>query len=124
MRRTLASFLLLVFSFPLIAPVVLAGAEWNLPACCRRGGKHHCDMTSMGGAPVSGVCFRSGPQLCPMYPGAQAVPAGEFVAVLNTTGAIFGLVVSHPAIDVPTETAFRVSLGRSSQKRGPPVVLS
>jgi hypothetical protein len=49
---------------------------------------------------------------------------GGFVAVLKNSCAIFGAVVSHPTIYVRTEAGYRISFGRSSQKRGPPVVLS
>jgi hypothetical protein len=78
----------------------------------------------IGEAPAAGVSFRSIQPRCPLYPGAPATPAGEFIAVLESSWAIFGLVVSHPAIHVQTEAGYRISLGRSSQKRGPPVVLS
>jgi len=43
MRRFLASALLLLFSFLLTSPVILAldkDADANLPACCRRAGRH------------------------------------------------------------------------------------
>ncbi len=124
MRRALATFLLAVFSFPLIAPALSADAQSNLPECCRRGGKHHCAMT-MDQAPATGVSLRSIQPRCPLYPGgAPATPAGGSVAVLNNSCAIFGAVVSHPAICVQTEAGYRISFGRSSQKRGPPVVLS
>jgi hypothetical protein len=122
MRRALATFLLAVFSFPLIAPAVFAGLASNLPECCRRDGRHHCAMT-MDEAPAPGVSFRSIHSRCPLYPGAPATPADEFVGVLRSSGAIFGLVVSHPAIHVQTEAGYRISLGKSAQKRGPPVIL-
>jgi len=123
MRRALATFLLAVFSFPLIAPALSADAQSNLPECCRRGGKHHCAMT-MDQAPATGVSLRSIQPRCPLYPSTPATPAGEFVAVLKSSFTVFGAVVSHPTIHVQTETAYRVSFSRSSQKRGPPVVLS
>jgi len=123
MRRALATFLLAVFSFPLIAPALSADAQSNLPECCRRGGKHHCAMT-MDQAPATGVSFRSIQPRCPLYPSTPAAPAGQSVAVLKNASAIFGAVVSHPAICVQTEAGYRISFGRSSQKRGPPVVLS
>src|SRR5580704_13571707 len=100
MRRALASFLLLVFSFPLIAPAVLAGAESNLPECCRRGGKHHCAMRTDNAPSAQDVAFRSTQPRCPSYPGALTTPAGRYVAILNKSGAIFGAVVRHPSIQV------------------------
>ena len=123
MRRALATFLLAVFSFPLVAPAVFADTASNLPECCRRGGKHHCAMM-MDEAAAAGVSLRSIQPRCPLYPGAPATPAGEFVAVLKSSCTVFGAVVSHPAIHVRTEAGYRISFGRSSQKRGPPVVLS
>jgi len=123
MRRALATFLLAVFSFPLIAPAVFADAESNLPECCRRGGKHHCAMM-MDQTPATGVSVRSIPPRCPLYPGAPATPAGQLVAGLKSSCATFAAVVGHSAIHVRTEAGYRVSLSRSSQKRGPPVVLS
>ena len=123
MRRALATFLLAVFSFPLIAPALSADPESNLPECCRRGGKHRCAMM-IDQAPAAGVSLRSIQPRCPLYPSAPATPVGEFVAVLKNSCAIFGAVVNHPAIHVQTEAGYRVSFSRSSQKRGPPVVLS
>lgn len=123
MRRALASFLLAVFSFPLIAPVVFADAESNLPECCRRGGKHHCAM-SMDVPSPGGVTLRTNQPKCPFYPGAPAVPAADYVAVFRSAGVVFGILVSHPAIHVQTEARYRVSFSRESQKRGPPLFLS
>jgi hypothetical protein len=124
MRRALASFLLAVFSFPLIAPALFVDAEANLPACCRRDGKHHCAMTMDEAAPATGVSFRTVQSRCPLYPGAPAAPVGRYVAVLRSSGAVFGAIVTHPAIHFQTEAGYRISFGRSSQKRGPPIVLS
>jgi hypothetical protein len=124
MRRALAWSLLAVFSFPLIAPAVSADTESNLPPCCRRGGKHHCAMMMDEAASTSGVSVRMLRPRCPMYPGAPATPAGEYVAVLKTSGAVFGALVSHPAIQLQVEAGYRISFSRSTYKRGPPVVLS
>jgi hypothetical protein len=123
MRRALALFLLAVFSFPLIAPAIFADVRSNLPECCRRGGKHHCAMTGDESS-SDGVSLRSIQPRCPLYRGALSIPAGEYVAILKTSGAIFGAIVSHPAIQLQVEAGYRVSFSRSSQKRGPPVVLS
>jgi hypothetical protein len=122
MRRALASFLLLVFSFTLIAPAVFADAASNLPECCRRGGKHHCAMRLDNAPSAQDVAFGSTQPQCPSYPGVLTTPPGGYVAILNKSGTIFGTVVSHPAIQVQTETGYRISPGRSAQKRGPPVL--
>jgi len=124
MRRALASFLLAVFSFPLIAPALFVDAESQLPECCRRSGKHHCAMTTEEPASTTGVSFGSNQARCPLYSGALSAPAGDFVAVLKSSGAVFGAIVSHPSVHAQTEAGYRISFGRSAQKRGPPVVLS
>jgi hypothetical protein len=49
MRRLLASLLLVLISLSLVSPLLAAEKKSNLPACCLRGGKHHCAM----GAPVT-----------------------------------------------------------------------
>ncbi|HVV45274.1 MAG TPA: hypothetical protein VHC72_08700 [Bryobacteraceae bacterium] len=46
MRRLLASLLLVVFSLSLISPALASAAKSNLPACCLRNGKHHCEMAA------------------------------------------------------------------------------
>jgi hypothetical protein len=124
MRRLLALFLLAVFSFPLIAPAIPADAESKLPACCRRHGKHHCAMMMDDAASTTGVSVGSVEPRCPLYPNSPSSPAGQYVAVLRSSGAIFGAIVSHPAIQLQTQAGYRVSFSRSRQKRGPPVVLS
>jgi hypothetical protein len=124
MRRALASLLLAVFSFPLIAPALFADSESQLPECCRRNGKHHCAMTTEEPASTTGVSFRSNQARCPLYPGALSAPAGDYVAILRTSGALCAAIVSHPSVHAQTEAGYRISFGRSAQKRGPPVVLS
>jgi hypothetical protein len=124
MRRALASLLLAVFSFPLIAPAVFADAEPNLPECCRRNGKHHCAMTSDEAASNASAIPQLVQQRCPSYPGALSTPAGGSVAVLKGSGAIFGAAVSNPAIQLQIEAGYRLSFSKSTHKRGPPLVLS
>jgi hypothetical protein len=70
----------------------------------------------------TGVSIGSVQPRCPLYQGAPFTPAGGYVAVLKNSGAVFGALVSHPAIQVQTEAGYRISSSRSSQKRGPPVL--
>jgi hypothetical protein len=46
-RRAIAFSLMVLFSLTLIAPLFAPDADANLPACCRRNGKHHCMMRMM-----------------------------------------------------------------------------
>ena len=124
MRRALALFLLVVFSFPLIAPALSVGAASNLPECCRRAGKHHCAMMVDEAASTTGISFRAVQPRCPLYPGAPSTPASEYVAALKGSSPIFAALVSYPCAQAQTEAGYRISFSRSSQKRGPPAVLS
>ena len=67
MRRTLASALLVLLSFPLIAPA-LANTASELPACCRRSGEHHCAIAEQTGSAQTVFQNR-----CPVYPNGIAV---------------------------------------------------
>jgi hypothetical protein len=120
--RFLASLLLALFSFSLISPALLADADSNLPACCRRAGLHHCFLTSQRTGPT-------GPSLnaarCPDFPGVRAVTApGKLAGLAKTSQAVFAASISHPAAHAQTEARYRISYSRAGQKRGPPLFLS
>ncbi len=109
------------YAAPLIA-ATSSDPEANLPACCRRHGKHHCAMmdaflqATSSGTPQAGAT----PQHCPFYP--HGVPPGSlrFHAAPPPAAAQFAQVASHPAIHAQTQAIYRLSLDRSRQKRGPP----
>jgi hypothetical protein len=120
MRRLLASALVLAFFSPLIAPVFTASInEADLPACCRRNGKHHCMMyrMAMGLAPWP---YRTVQDKCPYSPFAH-------VAILLFHGYVRRerpAVAAHSAVLAAricqAEAGYRISFFRSRQKRGPP----
>ena len=121
-RRLIGTLLLLLFSFPLISPVLAfaAGPDANLPACCRRNGAHHCLM-KMQMAEPSGPerNFSAIPQTCPAYPAAVTqIQHGDLS--FHSASLIFAEVVSHPSVRLQTQARARVALDRSRQKRGPP----
>jgi hypothetical protein len=124
-RRLLSTVLLLLFSLPLISPVLAlaAGAGANLPACCRRNGAHHCaGMTHSPQLPASGDSLSTIPQRCPAYP-AAVTPVRHGDLSFHAASLIFAEIVSHPAIKLQTEARARVALDLSRQKRGPPLDL-
>jgi hypothetical protein len=113
--------MMLLFSFALISPLLASDSvQANLPACCRRAGKHHCAMA--GQETQQGASIDIVSQKCPCIPtattaihlGALAAPAGH---------AIFAGIISHPAIHAQTAAQYRISFDRSRQKRGPPSFL-
>jgi hypothetical protein len=125
LRRLLSIALLLVLGLPLASPLfALNGqSEASLPACCRRGGNHHC-MGAMGRSAASsnGPVLRSPMDHCPYFPG---VTTGIQTAwtTLPVQGGIYAGLVSHPAVVAQTQSMWRISRDRSRQKRGPPSIL-
>ncbi|WP_433971708.1 hypothetical protein [Tunturiibacter lichenicola] len=124
-RRLLSIVLLFIFSFPLISPVLAltGGSDANLPACCRRGGAHHC-MLKMRTAESTGseVSLSAIPPRCPAFPAAVA-PIKHGDLSFHAASLIFAEIVNHPSARTQTEARARVALDRSRQKRGPPVDL-
>lgn len=125
MRRALSFALLLLFSLPLILPLlaITAGSEANLPACCRRNGAHHCigkmqpAKSSESGTSLSGI-----PQRCPAFP-AAITQARHSDLPFQSPSLIFAEIISHPAIKPQTQARARVAFERSRQQRGPPTQL-
>jgi hypothetical protein len=124
-RRVLSFILLLLFSFPLISPVLAltASSDANLPACCRRNGAHHCARTAHAAdSSVTGTNLSATPQHCPAYP-AVLTSARHGDLSFHATSLIFAGIISHPTVRAQTQPRTRVALDISPQKRGPPTNL-
>jgi len=123
MRRAIAFSMLLLFSWTLMAPLFAPDADASLPACCRRHGKHHCNMGAMAGQTHGQRGFTTVAEKCPCRPSsASAVHSPNFKP--EASGLLYAEVVSHPARAPQTEALYRLSLLRSHQKRGPPTPLA
>ena len=44
MRRFFASLLLVLIGLSLVSPMLASSRKSDIPACCLRNGKHHCEM--------------------------------------------------------------------------------
>ena len=127
MRRALAIFLVMLFSMaPLAAALdasIGADDDAGLPACCRRHGAHHCDMSTQNAAILaavaSGIVVATAPATCPAFPGSLAA----------TVSAAQALAVSAPGLPMllaqfrspaASRAAARVSRCRTRDDRGPP----
>ena len=67
--RLIASLLLAVLSTGFVAPVVVGASESNVPLCCRKDGKHKCEMSqARAEVPGGGVSAVSAHAKCPLYP--------------------------------------------------------
>lgn len=122
MRRLLAIPMLLLFVLPFVSGFFGANAaEASLPACCRRGGQHHCDlMTSQPAGNTGAAAIR---EKCPYSPAALSVVVLPTFAP-TTAAAIFAGVQQHGSIAPQTEARRRISFDRARQKRGPPSLLA
>jgi len=126
MRRVPAILLVFVFSFSLIAPALFADGDSNLPACCRRDGKHHCGMMDrdMADAPSTGPSVDAFRVKCPFFPtGGATVPECGPALMAASDGADVS-VACHMAERAQADAGYRISLDCSHQKRGPPSLLS
>jgi hypothetical protein len=124
MRSALSILLLLLTGFPGAAPLFAPSAEAQLPACCRRDGKHHCmmKMNMQAAGESDRPSFISVGEKCPFFP-QQGTTTVHVQAGLAPAAAVFAELVAHPAFSPQTLAKFRISSLRSRQKRGPPVVL-
>ena len=119
MRRVLSSVLLAVFSFPLIAPVLLAKSDSDLPECCRRGGQHHCAMSNMADHAAE-TAFRAIQPKCPLFPKAGVAAASFQNGLPGSAAQIGALPVLRLAKRKTIENIPQIALRGSTQKRGPP----
>jgi hypothetical protein len=118
MRRILSISLLLVMSLSLVAPLFASIPESSLPMCCRRSGAHHC-MGTTGTVGADGKRVMLMGARCPSAPKAFAVAGGQ-AWTPGPEQSVVAVVVAHPAGRAQTEARYRISFGRSRQKRGPP----
>jgi hypothetical protein len=111
-----------VFLAPLVLPLLAQGMaeDANLPACCRKNGKHHClmSMRERNQLAQNFPTVSPLPEQCPYCPAIMtATHANVFAA--PSAQAIFASLVSQPAGIAQTESKRRISEDRSRQKRGP-----
>jgi hypothetical protein len=122
MRRRLAIVVAMLLSWTLVLPAFSLSIESNLPACCRRAGKHHCTMNGAQ-SQQSGQSLATLTVKCPYFP--HFAMSGHHQAYTGRGATSFyAELVHHPAQAPQTEANYRISFDRSRQKRGPPVLPS
>ena len=106
----------MLFSFWLIQPA-LSAAPAELHECCRRAGKHHCEM---GRGSSQGPSLTSAP--CPLYllHGA-VVTATAFKLTAATSSTLLFLVT---LLGLLVAQAIVINRASTTQSRGPPVLAS
>ncbi len=129
-RRLLSILLFWATLFPSFAPALTTGAlgQSTLPACCRRGGQHHCEMSPEVRALLlhednGSTRIGAKPEQCPY---GQRSLAASHLQVLSpgviATQVAFSL--HEPSAAAQAECLRRISFDRSRQKRGPPFFLA
>jgi hypothetical protein len=94
--------------------------ESRIPACCRRNGKHHCEMGSQGNSAQSaGETSIFAKDCCPCAPRALASTAPTVVAFLGVSAKSTGYA-SSLRVPFPTTASPLINDRRSRPKRGPP----
>jgi hypothetical protein len=131
MRRTAAFALLLMLLAPtcsLALPLLFADQSSDLPACCRRDGKHHCAMMDMANSNAAGAtngspAFGAAQLRCPFRPTRFGV-MGQSSVLYAVRPATF-LAVNSLLATVQRENELKLlGIGHpSNQKRGPPSLL-
>jgi hypothetical protein len=124
LRRLLAILLLAFFGLPVVSPLFALSTDGaaRLHACCRRDGKHHCNIgAEQGSEQLRGDEPRllAPAESCPYNPAAAVAIHSNLLAV-PTSDHVFALLASHPSGVVQTDSMRRISRDRSRQKRGPP----
>lgn len=118
MRRACACLLLLVFSLPLIVPALASVPDDSqLPACCRRDGKHHCTMSMGVNVPSR---YRIAQEKCPFSPFAHTPLLQPHAFALVNPPALAGFPARPAAVVRTAEAGYRISADRTRHKRGPP----
>jgi hypothetical protein len=126
LRNVLPILLLVTFVLPPCAPLLALGQsrEANLPACCRRNGKHHCAMSmaerQQVWTQVTAPKWAAPLDRCPYCPASVISNHPRESDATLTAQAFYVASAGNPAGIVQTESKRRISRDRSRQKRGPP----
>lgn len=119
MRRFSAILMLAIFSFSLMSPLFGSDPNANLPACCRRNGKHHCAMAMGVGASQSGPALGNNAK-CPMYPGCAFARGGSLAVQTHSTSSVTRADNGRQLSAQRDRFNLRVLSANAHHKRGPP----
>lgn len=130
LRRLLSILLFWATLFPTIAPALSAGAlgQSTLPACCRRGGTHHCTMSPEARALMLGeqdgsTRVSTPPGQCP-YRQHSLVASHLQVFTARAAATHAAFLLREPSVATQAECLRRIAFDRSHQLRGPPTLLT
>jgi hypothetical protein len=120
MRRFVAIFVALNFSWMLILPAFARSSHSDLPPCCRKDGKHQCQMaTAKGSAEASFLVIKD---KCPCVPHSAFARSVEIFSPLVKPAVV---VAADATVKLCTaaQAGCAASHHPANQKRGPPPFL-
>jgi hypothetical protein len=113
MRRPVASLLLMLILAGLCVPALQAQSQ--VPACCRRGGQHHCRMNGASPSPDE---FRSLANCC-LYRHPRALRSHGNPALGSLPSGVVSLLAADNVVLLP-ETRQPRNVVLANPQRGPP----
>lgn len=111
--------MLLLMTFPLVAPAFGQTAQQHLLLCCRKGGAHHCAASATMENGLPAPMFR---QHCPACPTPSAA-AQAATSMIHANAQSIGMEIASQFRIRQVEAGYRISFYRSRQKRGPPAIV-
>ena len=124
MRRVLSILLALFFGLGPLAATFEAQDDARLPACCRRNGAHHCDMTdtelarAAQAASPSAPVF-SAPSHCPLYPTGASATNSPAHALTASAAKLYRSAAQNRVL-ADSQQVSSDSVSRAHTVRGPP----
>jgi hypothetical protein len=121
-HRLVALLLTATFTLPLVPFDDGRESEAQLPACCRRDGKHGCGMqkAAAAAAATQGVWMKAKLAVCGQYPSGKSTTATARATVRGKDDSFVPAAVSEAAATPQLEVLWRISYSRYAQRRGPP----
>src|SRR5277367_5598606 len=116
LRRALATLLLVLFSFSLISPVLVADPSPERPSCCLRDGKHHCAMDAAD-TQSDGPALQS---RCPLFSRIRCSLSNPSLPALPPPDRAAGVVFSSYGLPNTRGFAPKRLAADAERKRGPP----
>jgi hypothetical protein len=124
LRKFLAITLLAVFGLPFVSPLLAmtARSEANLPACCRKHGKHHCMMSAVerDGLNDGTPAFTAPLERCPYAPAAILGTHHPSKLASLSWQMIHADFATYAVGDADTRSKLHIACDRTHCKRGPP----